>query len=564
MKKILFFVGALVALFIVLLFIAGYKAEAIITAVKPQIEESLSTSLKTKVTLGRIHTRIFPETVLEVESLTMGEPGKSQVITLNNATLKASLLSLLGGTIAVHEFSLREPDVTVDFTASQEGPKVSTPTTEKITSMPKSNVESADVSPIQMKLDRLSIEHGRVTLKGLTPTDIVLSEINLSSNAGFDGNLASLKDFRIHATAFNEPLKIAADGIAIDIAKKRITPTNLSFEGLGGTIKVDGALEQGANSKAEASAEGFSIQKLLAAAKELAPGLAALQVSGTLEAKSAIALSSTDTTVVTSLNISAFGGTVTGTVSIKNEKDPKKLSTLSGHDVVVSNINIADALTGLAPAVPFKLFGTLDHLGVNITSDTANISAYSVGAFDFTVKDGGIKGINIIGETIQKIMLLPGIGQSMQTGMTPELKAIIAAQDTTFTSLAGQSGIKNKIVSIKSTKLESDAYSITIAGDYGLDGAMKLNTVVNFKAPITKALIASAKDFSKVVNPEDGTFTIPVIVAADAGGTPVVLPDINALSKTLAGKALVEAATKAIEKGLGKNSGLAKGLSKLF
>ena len=232
------------------------------------------------------------------------------------------------------------------------------------------------------------------------------------------------------------------------------------------------------------------------------------------------------------------------------------------EEIEIKNIAIEPAMKGLVPNLPATLFGTVTQIKGGISAKLSNPVQSALGDFAFQISDGGIKGINIIGEVLKKLLTIPIIGDSLSATMNPSVKNIINATDTTFSSLAGSVSIKDSTLLISSAKLLSEAYDIDLSGTYALSGDTKISSTLTLKPALAALLVASAKDLEKALNP-DKSLSIPVKIE---GSLPhiIITPDIEKIMKSTAGAAIKDAAVKALEKGLGKKSGSLKALKSLF
>jgi hypothetical protein len=561
MKKILAFLALAFLLFCGALFIASYKAESLIASVKPQLEETLSTSLGTKVTFGKIKAKVFPETVFVLEMLSIGEPNSPSVITLNNATLLASLFPLLKGEIVIHELSLKEPNVTVTKGKVETAPSTKNNTVKPLSN--EKNIGSKDIPqiPITLNLERLSVENGKISMDGFTANPVVISDIHFSSGASISTGTSTLTNVKLLANALQAPLQIAADNILVNLQNKELIPSNLSLKIFDGSIDIQGALREifapTEKDEIKVDLKVLSIDKILTVLKQIAPALSALNVPGTINGSIA---KNGSTATITQFVADVFNGTF----SVKGELSFDQLvpNLFSSKDIEIKGISIEQAMKGVAPALPVTLFGTITSVTGSLDAKVLDAMNSASGSFNFVVENGGIKGINILGESIKKLTSIPVLGDSLSMSMTPAVKTLVDASDTTFLSLKGSLGVKGTTATLSNVILDALPYSIELSGTYALSGATKLNSTLTIKPELATMLVASAKDLQKALNP-DGSLSIPVKIEGTVPNV-VVLPDVQKIMKSAAGAALKDAAVKALEKGLGKKGGALKGLSSLF
>jgi hypothetical protein len=556
MKKILVFLSVALLLFCAALVVASYKADALIASVKPQLEKTLSDTLGTKVTFGQIKAKVFPETVFVLESLSIGEPNTASVITLNRATLLASLLPLLKGEIVIHELSLKEPKLTIP-----QGSKASSTTPKQTTSStPSASTTASAPIPITLNLERLSIEQGNITLDA-APLPLTISNINFSAAAAIASDISTLSNVRLYADAFNTPIKLSAERIALDMAKKEITPTKLALGLFDGSIDIQGVLREILNQKAKddftIDITTLSIEKLLNFAKQLSPAISALNIPGSIKAS---IRKDGSTALINEFIAELFGGSL----SVKGDLSLNGYAPLSltAKEVLIKAISIEQLMKGVAPTLPLTLFGTITSVNGSIATKLSDPLQSVTGAFNVAINDGGVKGINIIGASLRKLLTIPVIGDSLSASMHPSVKTLLDSSDTTFSSLQGVVRLKGTTTTLSNMVLSADTYDIQVAGTYDLSGAMKLETTATLKPALASLLVASAKDIQKALNP-DGSLSIPVKIEGTLPSVSIT-PDIQKIMQSAAGNAIKDAAKKALEKGLGKNGGALKGLTNLF
>jgi hypothetical protein len=558
MKKILVFLSVAFLLFCAALVVASYKADALIASVKPQLEKTLSDTLGTKVTFGQIKAKVFPETVFVLESLSIGEPSTASVITLNRATLLASLLPLLKGEIVIHELSLKEPKLTI--TNGTKPSQAPAPQAAPSSPSASSKTTAAAPIPITLNLERLSVEQGNVSIE-TSPLPLTISNINFSAAAAIAADVSTLSNVRLYADVLNTPMKVSAEQIALDMAKKEITPTKLAVGILDGSIDIQGVLREILNKKSKddftIDITTLSIEKLLTLVKQITPALSALNIPGTIKAS---IRKDGSTALINEFIAELFGGSL----SVKGDLTLNGYAPLSltAKEVLVKTISIEQFMKGVAPTLPLTLFGTITSVNGSIATKLSDPMQTATGAFNVAINDGGVKGINIIGASLRKLLTIPVIGDSLSASMHPSVKTLLDSSDTSFSSLQGVVRIKGTTTTLSNMVLTADTYEIQVAGTYDLSGAMKLETTATLKPALASLLVASAKDIQKALNP-DGSLSIPVKIEGTLPSVSIT-PDIQKIMQSAAGNAIKDAAKKALEKGLGKNGGALKGLTNLF
>lgn len=242
------------------------------------------------------------------------------------------------------------------------------------------------------------------------------------------------------------------------------------------------------------------------------------------------------------LKIAGFGGDTTLAASIFGN-DLKSV-------LKIANVQINQLINAVLPALPLPVKGTVNSVGATVSgrmgdqlmnSLTGPLTA-ELGAFT-------IEGFNLLGKVLSELKKAPMLS-SAEVGA--EHKADVESKDTKFTGATLDAFLSNGELQIRSARAESTLFNAGFNGVVGLNGAINLKGLFILERPITMALTASAKDTAKFAN-ENGQLEIPVIIKGQ-GSDISVLPDIEALMKSAAGKALQQQAGKALNRLLGGKS----------
>lgn len=216
----------------------------------------------------------------------------------------------------------------------------------------------------------------------------------------------------------------------------------------------------------------------------------------------------------------------------------------------IGNIQINQLLNAALPAAPMPVKGTLNSVNATISgqmgSDLMNsltgpITA-ELGAFT-------IEGFNLLGKVLSELKKAPMLSNA-EVGA--EHKAEVDSKDTKFTGASLDAFVNNGEIQIRSAKAGSTLFNANFNGVVGLGGAINLKGLFILEKPITVALTASAKDTAKFAN-QQGQLEIPVVIKGE-GADVLVLPDIEALMKSAAGRVIQQEAGKALNRLLGGKS----------
>jgi hypothetical protein len=160
-----------------------------------------------------------------------------------------------------------------------------------------------------------------------------------------------------------------------------------------------------------------------------------------------------------------------------------------------------------------------------------------------------IEGFNLLGKVLSELKKAPMFGNA-EVGA--EHKAEVESSDTKFSGASLDAFLSNGELQIRTAKAGSTLFNASFNGVVGLNGAINLKGLFVLEKPITLALIRSAKDTAKFANPQ-GQLEIPVIIKGQ-GSDISVLPDIETLLRSAAGKAIQQEAGKALNRLLGGKS----------
>jgi len=174
MKKKLLLI--LVAILVLVVGVFGYlavNANSIIAKYKPEIEQKISVSLGSKVSLGDLSVSIFPSVKVGVNELTVAEAKAGDKFSLKNITANVGLLDLLSGKVNVKSLSIDKPSITLlksgdKITIAGLPEKNDGSNTPRASHNGKSTASSAagtSVSPVNIDLNSLSINSANINIK---------------------------------------------------------------------------------------------------------------------------------------------------------------------------------------------------------------------------------------------------------------------------------------------------------------------------------------------------------------------------------------------------------------
>lgn len=241
------------------------------------------------------------------------------------------------------------------------------------------------------------------------------------------------------------------------------------------------------------------------------------------------------------LNVEGFGGKATaqaaaatsGSGGLQLQFDAQKISLNS-------------ALAVLRNPALNQIDGTLESAAVKITTvQGAEMLTRLDGKASFDVRDGTLKGVNLVGPVIQAIRALP-----MLTGegsVPPAASTAANSPDTAFRSVSGSFIINQGVAQTNDLLVLSPLFELKGAGTISTAGAIALKTSILLEPGLSSAL---AGKHSKKILDKNGRLEVPLAISGTPGKISVT-PDVNRLLETAAGKALEEGAAKLLGKALG-------------
>jgi hypothetical protein len=241
------------------------------------------------------------------------------------------------------------------------------------------------------------------------------------------------------------------------------------------------------------------------------------------------------------LNVDGFGGSATaqavaatsGTGGLQLQFNAQKIS-LNSALAVLKN-----------PALN-QIDGNLERAAVDITTvQGAEMLSRLNGKASFDVRDGTLRGINLLGPVIQAVRALPVL--TGEGSVPPASSAAANSPDTAFKSVSGSFIINQGVAQTNDLLVLSPLFELKGAGTLSTAGAIALKTSILLEPGLSAAL--AGKHGKKILD-KDGRLEVPLAIS----GTPAnisVTPDVNRLLETAAGKALEEGAAKLLGKALG-------------
>lgn len=621
MRKLLIRLAILIVVIVVGAVIwLGMNANSLVAKHRGDIENALSETLKTKVTLGGISATVFPKTALQITDLNLGGG-----VSLSGVSLKISPMALLSGTIKINELSINDPAIVL--TQNDSGFAVkglpapasgAAPTTQekKTETTPNSSAAASTSSPVTLALDSFALRNGSVTLEMKAPAkSMVVKDINVTSGLNVSGSTVTLSGLSCSLSTQGITGGASAKQIKLDGATSSINTSGFVLNSPAGDIQVDLDFANPTSGTGRIStAAPLSLGKVAPIVSQVAPNVTNLggNVKLNLNAKASGAdqYSHNGEITLSSISASVAPYDVTGLGGlIRINGDANKLSASSGSVVFGFNGQPLDVsfaagfnksensaylsrldLKGFGGAVTAQANAVLTNGGpIKVSFDASNLAVKSLLSImknpALSTVTGSIQKIsaNITTENGSAMMnKVSGTANfDVRDGSIPGVNVIgpVLKDVMALPFFAGKKGIPanaqaaadSKDTAFKSitgtvqitngTAQTNDLSLLSQLFDLKATGSFTTAGAVNLKASIFLepglSAAISGGEGKKILNKE-GRLEVPLSIS----GTPQkisVTPDVSRLLNTAAGKALEESASKLLGKAFGGKKGDKKG-----
>lgn len=288
LRKLLLFIVVLGLLAGGLLVFAMYNANSLVQAYKPELEQKLSETVGSTVTLGTLGVSLFPSTRLTVDEVTIASTSSpDEQLTLANAALHLDLLPLLKRRLKITSLSLTKPSITLvkDENGIHIAGLPDSPPPEDETTTPE--VSTAEVStaevPIDLALDEFKLRNGTILLKNTTTdTEYALKDLSIDASMKFEDDRLIFPTMKGSGTALDKSaLKLDGKDIQYDLDSGIIRIAKLDATSDGNTITLAGVLDsEDPEQSIKLTSDGVELAKLEPWFDTFAPDLLGLELKG--------------------------------------------------------------------------------------------------------------------------------------------------------------------------------------------------------------------------------------------------------------------------------------------
>jgi len=602
-----------------LLGIAFLNANKLIAQFKPQLEESISAILGSKVTVGEIKVQVFPETAFNVDSFEFEQKSDAAFTPkFKSLSIKLELLRLLQGELAFKEILLDSPEVKIRKSASK--PKeakdsqdlTSDPTATQNNKEPK----SATSSLIILNLEAVQINNAVLELEDIAANKTYkISDFDLSTALKLEGRQVSLKDLQISALGQDQlPIKIRLPELSF--ANNQLKINQLTTSLFNATILSAASFDTLKQSgEVTLNSESLVLQEILKIARIAAPQIPEMLIAGEIKpeikavingpksfsAQGSVAIKDVATSQA-GFDVTALNGNIkfqakspdlvnaqSSDLSLllnakpiaakldlnhqnKNLKVSELLLTLLGGQIKVfsnlnlenknfdiklngSNIQIAEALELLKKS-NLNISGNIVELASSISGTLGQDLLKTLrGSAKSELANGAIKGFNLAGIVLKAVKNLPFITGSLYASMPASEKAAVDSSDTAFSSLIANLEFVPEGIALRNLNMESPIFSLNAKGIIRHDLNLDLKATIYFSESFSSMLVRSVQQLKYGLD-DKMRLVIPLQISGTAPNL-TVLPDLQKLVESSGKKLLQEKATDAA-KGLLEGKSLGK------
>lgn len=623
-KKLLLFLVAVIMIIVAAAGLVAYKLNDIVTGLRPQIEQQLSQALGSKVELGEISASVFPTAHLSVKEAKILAPGsQTSAISLGGLTASVALRPLLSKKLEIANLEIERPKLTLIKDAS--GTRVeglsSQPPQKPASANPPQNgaPQSAPSTPsLDVTLSRITITDGEIMLDDKTnSTRTPIKAINLDAAVAVVGKEVQVPNLSLSFSAGKLPaLKFTGKAITFAQDSGKLSIGSLDANSDIGTIHADGSLDVGTTTGSfVVSSSALDLKKVSTLLSSTAPGIAAMNLSGTMTTKISVALKgSGQPTIQGPVTLRGINADLpgpqrlrglSGDISLNGTPADLALSasslTFSLQDaplVLATSARITDtnialqslSIKGLGGEI--RLPASLQRTGTQAFSAQPSLSTISItellkiaqpalaqaitgnivaskgnfsgaitgdvarsinGAGDILVKDAVLKGTNIPNLILTKVSGIPLLEGSLRAHIAPEHQKYFNDPDTKMKELKSDFTIAGGVITLRTLSASSEAFSIESSGTMSMGGELNLASTFTLSPEISQSLAKRSKTVQSMLSPSK-QLTIPVVIKGKSPAI-VVLPDISKLLQGAGGKILEEKAGALLEKALGGKKG---------
>ena len=477
--------------------------------VRTTLASQLSSALGQPVKVGSIGASIYPRVTVNLGEVTIGEPARITVRTLQVGTDFRALLSRRIEHAAMNLSGARIELPLPDFKIASS--KTNAPPS------PSSGSPVEIVSIDEVTLNDVEIVSGGRTLRGdveVVPhgNALTIRKISLGAGAAAVDITGEINDL----TGPSGSLDISAGALNFDELLAFVS----DFAGAAG---LNSSAPPSSAPAAPASPSTMNLALSIAADKASFGAL-------TLDKLSGKARVTPDAVTLEPAKFGLFGGTYDGTLALSLGATPafRLNARLAGVDMAA-----ATAFAGSPNVITGRLAGQIEMTGKGLDAPAVLKTARGTARIDIT--DGTVKNLGLIQNVI------------VATSGRADAKRGGGSRDEPFSRLGGTLTVAGGSASTQDLKFQSKDLLLDAAGAVRLDG-----TAINLKGQVQLSDELSQQAGRDLVRytQDQGRVTLPATITGSAA-SPQVRIDVASMAKRAITNRANEEAQKVLKKGLG-------------
>ncbi|MEN9845940.1 MAG: AsmA family [Pseudomonadota bacterium] len=484
-------------------------------------------------------------------------------------------------------------------------------------STPATSQGGSSSAPIDVAVSRVTITDGEITIDDrIASTRTPIRSINLDAGLSLQGRDIQIPSLKLSfAAASLPPIRFTGSKITFGQDSGALSIGSFDTSTDMGTVHTEGSLDTKTQSGAlTVSTSGIDLRKAATILKTSAPAVAAINPSGLIVASIAVTLAGGHPSLKGPVTLKGINADLPGTQKVRGlsgeiavqgaltdlslsapglqlsfQDAPLRVATaarLTSSNVTIqsltinglggearlpatlqlappknftaqpslSTISIGELLKVTKPSLSNMISGTIVSSKGSFSGSTMGDVAHSVnGQGDILVKDAVLKGVNLPALILSKVSNIPLLEGSLRSNIPPEHQKHFNDPDTKISDLKSEYSLSSGVITLKSLRVASVAFTLESNGTISMDGDLNLASNFILAADISASIAKRSNTVEKMLN-KNKLLEIPVVIK---GRSPmlVVAPDISKLLQGAGGKMLEEKAGSLLEKALGGKKG---------
>ena len=222
-----------------------------------------------------------------------------------------------------------------------------------------------------------------------------------------------------------------------------------------------------------------------------------------------------------------------GDLKISGTVDQPTTKALSEVKASLRDLSISELMPAEAESAA-KLNGriSMEFQGKARGGQWPEISQTLSGRGQLSLRDGVIMNQNTLREVIDKISMIPTVGERLRTNFPPAYLAKLNEPNTVLKPVDLPFTITNGMIYFENLYLATDTFSITGGGEVGLNKTIHAKTMLRMDPQLSAGLINSAPQMQMLAG-NQGQIEVPLRIDGVLPAVSVI-PDINYIGQKIA------------------------------